>query len=73
MDNSLLTAVWAGFGSIGCLLAARTLIHWFQLESYQFPGYFRTLRRQGIRGWIPGALMCVAFLAASFLLQLTRD
>ncbi len=43
----------------GCLLGARTLIHWFQLESYQFPGYFRTLRRQGIRGWIPGLMLAL--------------
>ncbi|MBR2822665.1 MAG: UDP-N-acetylmuramoyl-tripeptide--D-alanyl-D-alanine ligase [Clostridia bacterium] len=43
--------------AIACVLGARTLIHWFQLESYQFPGYFRTLKRQGIRGWIPGFLL----------------
>ena len=47
----------------GCLLAARPLIHWFQLESYQFPGYFRTLRRQGIRAWGIGPLFA-AILAA---------
>ena len=49
LDSALLAA--------GCLLAARTLIHWFQLESYQFPGYFRTIRRQGIRPGSPADLL----------------
>ncbi len=54
----------------GCLLASRTLIHWFQLESYQFPGYFRTLKRQGWRGWCFGPLLAgilfVCFLLLGF-------
>ena len=48
----------------GCLLASRGLIHYFQLESYQFPGYFRTLRRQGIRAWGIGPLFAAILLAA---------
>ena len=55
----------------GCLLAARSLIHWFQLESYQHPGYFRTIRRKGLHAWIPGIMMAGAaallFLADGLL------
>ena len=62
--------LWSVCLAAGCLLASRQLIHWFQLESYQFPGYFRTLKRQGIRACIPGALMCAGllsgFIAASW-------
>ncbi len=47
--------------SAGCLLAGRSLFHWFQLESYQHPGFFRTMKRQGVRGWIPGLLLSAAF------------
>ena len=55
--GKILILCWALCCSAGCLMAARPLIHWFQLESYQFPGYFRTLRRKGIRSWIFGDLM----------------
>ncbi len=48
--------------SVSCLLAGRELYHWFQLESYQFPGYFRTLRRRPVRALIPGAAVGCAFL-----------
>ena len=34
-----------GFGA-GILLAARRLMHYYQLESYQFHGYFQTIGRQ---------------------------
>ncbi|MDD3214891.1 MAG: UDP-N-acetylmuramoyl-tripeptide--D-alanyl-D-alanine ligase, partial [Eubacteriales bacterium] len=36
------------------LLAAKTIYHYFQLESYQFPGYFRSLRRNRVHTWLPG-------------------
>ena len=36
------------------LLASRTLLHYFQLESYQFPGYFRTLKRNWKHSLLPG-------------------
>lgn len=32
--------------AVSLLLSARKFVHYFQLESYQFQGYFRTLRRQ---------------------------
>lgn len=51
---------------IGCLLAGKTLIHYFQLESYQFPGYFRTLKRNWLKALLPGCCMTV-FLILSLL------
>ncbi len=42
-----------------CVLASRGLIHYFQLESYQFPGYYRTLKRNWLRAVIPGAVLAV--------------
>lgn len=41
-----------------CLFASRTLMHYFQLESYQFPGYFRTLKRNWRHSLLPG--LCAA-------------
>ncbi len=55
--------------AVSCLLAGRSLIHWFQLESYQHPGYFRTLRRHGVFAWLPGAaLAAVCMLAGAGML-----
>ena len=56
--------------SAGCLLAARILIHYFQLESYQHPGYFRTLRRNPLKSVLPGCCMTVLLIAAWNLAQL---
>ena len=50
----------------GCLLAGKILIHYFQLESYQFPGYFRTIRRNLLKAILPGLLTALLF-AVSFL------
>ena len=52
---------------LGCLLAGKILLHYFQLESYQFPGYFRTLRRNWTKALLPGACMS-ALLTILFLL-----
>ena len=52
----------------GCLLAGKILLHYFQLESYQFPGYFRTLRRNITKALLPGACMS-ALLTILFLLS----
>ncbi len=41
----------------GSLLAGKILLHYFQLESYQFPGYFRTIRRNMLKSVLPGILM----------------
>ena len=55
----------------GCLLAGKILLHYFQLESYQFPGYFRTLRRNLLKALLPGicmtVLLTVLFLLSAFL------
>lgn len=50
---------------VGCVLASRSLIHYFQLESYQFPGYFRTLKRNWRRAVAPGLLMTAIWLITS--------
>ena len=59
---SLMIAVGAA-----SLLACRNLVHYFQLESYQFPGYFRTLRRNWLRAALPGVLVAAAALAGTGL------
>ena len=51
-----------------CLLSGRTLIHYFQLESYQFPGYFRTLRRRFPKALIPGALLNIVWVGGAWAL-----
>ena len=52
--------------SVGCVLAARILIHYFQLESYQFPGYFRTIRRNLVKAILPGCfLSAILFILIS--------
>jgi len=44
---------------VGCIFASRGLIHFFQLESYQFPGYFHTLTRNWKRSFLPGVGVAV--------------
>ena len=56
--------------AIGCLLAAKLLLHYFQLESYQFPGYFRTLRRNLPKALIPGVGMTVLSVFSLLLIRL---
>lgn len=55
----------------GCVLAGRNLIHYFQLESYQFPGYFRTIRRNLNKAIIPGTLMFLILLLLVILVSVT--
>ena len=47
---------------VSSLLASRSLMHYFQLESYQFPGYFRTIKRNLVRACLPGGIMTVYLL-----------
>lgn len=49
------------------LFAARGVLHYFQLESYQFPGYFRSLARNRRHAWYPGLLSAVCSLALFYL------
>ncbi|MFH1879501.1 MAG: Mur ligase family protein, partial [Bacillota bacterium] len=49
------------------LFAARGIVHLFQLESYQFPGYFRSVKRNPVQAWSPGvyaAAVSLVLLAA---------
>ena len=60
--------------AIGCILAARPLFHYFQLESYQFPGYFRTLRRNLLKAILPGVVMnAVLLLGATILPSVLKE
>ena len=54
----------------GCLAAAKILIHYFQLESYQFPGYFRTVRRNIRKAMLPGTLMFLLCFVLHLLVRL---
>ena len=54
------------------LLASRSLMHYFQLESYQFAGYFRTLKRNWRRAVLPGIIMAV-YLTLLLLIHRSID
>ena len=54
----------------GCLAASKILIHYFQLESYQFPGYFRTIKRNLLKAALPGMLMSLLCFALHILVRL---
>ena len=56
--------------SVGCLLSGRLLIHYFQLESYQFPGYFRTVKRNFFRAFLPGVIVNIVWIVASVFFAL---
>ncbi|MBR1585099.1 MAG: UDP-N-acetylmuramoyl-tripeptide--D-alanyl-D-alanine ligase [Clostridia bacterium] len=51
-----------GMGA-GMILAARRLTHYFQLESYQYHGYFQTVGRQIKRAVDPCLLLGLCYLA----------
>ena len=53
-----------------CLFASRGILHYFQLESYQFPGYFRTLKRNPVHSLLPGVCSSVAMVALLYLFDL---
>ena len=55
--------------SAGCLLASRMLLHYFQLESYQFPGYFRTIRRNLLKSFQPGIWMTILLIIVIILIK----
>lgn len=44
---------------VASLFGAKSIYHIFQLESYQFPGYFRSLARNRARVWLPGLMVTV--------------
>ncbi len=49
---------------VAMLFASRQLMHYFQLESYQFQGYFRTLWRQKKKVILPLLLLTAVHIAA---------
>ena len=53
--------------SAGCVLAGRLLFHYFQLESYQHPGYFRTIRRNALKAFLPGLAETLALSLSGLL------
>ncbi len=57
--NTLVVWLLALSVGVSSLMASRSLMHYFQLESYQFAGYFRTLKRNFLRAVTPGAIMTV--------------
>ena len=54
-----------------CLpLSGWRLLHYFQLESYQLPGFFRSVKRNSKKALLPGAVMgavCALCVLNSFL------
>ena len=66
----LLTVLLSMGIAAGCLLAGRILFHYFQLESYQFPGYFRTVRRNLLKCLLPGFLFMLLLGISAGLLSL---
>ena len=66
--------IWLLAAAVGVssLLASRSLMHYFQLESYQFAGYFRTLKRNIVRAVIPGIIMAV-YLTLLLLIHRSID
>lgn len=53
------------------VLAARQLIHFFQLSSYQFGGFLRAFARQPLVFWWPGLAVCISSVVFTFLCSLT--
>lgn len=49
------------------VLGGRRLLHYFQLESYQLPGYLRSLKRNAMRTLVPPVAMAAAGVAALVL------
>ena len=51
---------------VAMLFASRQLMHYFQLESYQFQGYFCTLWRQKKKVFLPLIILAVASILVIF-------
>lgn len=71
IENTVVYFLQAVGMGTGMLFAARRLTHYFQLESYQFHGYFQTVRRQWKKAVLPclvlGAVYAAVYLAWVFL------
>lgn len=64
-SSFLLWLLWLA-PAIAGVFAARGLIHYFQLSSYQVGGYWNTIRRQARMAWLPGLLTAAACLAITY-------
>src|SRR5699024_12189576 len=49
------------------VLGGRRLLHYFQVESYQLPGYLRSVKRNAMRALVPPVVMAAAGVAALVL------
>lgn len=62
---------------VAMLFVSRQLMHYFQLESYQFQGYFRTLWRQKKKVLLPLLLLTAVhiavWLAAAYFIGMAGD
>lgn len=65
------------FSALSALLCSRLALQYYQLESYQMGGYGRTMRRNGLRALLPGAVsaavgavISLIFLPAACIVQL---
>ena len=50
-----------------CVLSGWRLLHYFQLESYQLPGYARSVRRNVTRAVMPTVAVAAAGVGATVL------
>ena len=52
--------------ALGCASAAagRRVMHYLQLESYQLPGYVKSVKRNAARAFLPSVAMAAAGVAA---------
>lgn len=71
MNTLIVWLIAFGVGAAS-LVAGRSLMHYFQLESYQFPGYFRTVKRNLLRAVLPGLIM-TAYLMLLLLIHRSID
>ncbi|MBR3106124.1 MAG: UDP-N-acetylmuramoyl-tripeptide--D-alanyl-D-alanine ligase [Clostridia bacterium] len=56
--------------AVAMVLAARLLLHYFQLESYQFRGYFKTILRQWKRAFAFGLILTLVYFVFIYLIGL---
>ncbi len=59
--------LFAAAAAFATMLCSRLSMQYYQLESYQFGGYYRTHKRNFLRAFAPGFCAAGAGVAASFL------
>ncbi|MGN0996801.1 MAG: UDP-N-acetylmuramoyl-tripeptide--D-alanyl-D-alanine ligase [Candidatus Ventricola sp.] len=63
----IVTVIEALVVSACSVAAGWRLLHYFQLESYQLPGYFRSVKRNAQRALLPGAALAAVGVTACAL------